>query len=57
MIKLGLCMNLIGIFVVMGFLYTTGSVIFDVGDDIPDWVLAAWGSKAGDGDAGTGERM
>ena len=42
MIGLGLCMNAIGVVIVLLLLYTTGTAIFDLGGGVPDWALSAW---------------
>lgn len=42
MICIGLCMNVVGIVVVVLFLYSVGSTIFDTSRDMPDWVSSAW---------------
>ena len=42
MIGLGLCMNAIGVVIVIILLYSTGTVFFDLGGGVPDWALSAW---------------
>ena len=42
MIGLGLCMNAIGMVVVLLLLYSSGSAIFNLGSGVPDWARSAW---------------